>query len=625
MVPLSEPQEAPASRGFALADVLLPAGMPLELQCVGSDRHGATALASATVGVFATSKKTPGMLDDADAAVADAASRNGSGFPALRLLAGATLRLSNAAERLRAVTTLRAAFTLGATGIAATAVAPMLASVTGGLQATARTTSEDALVLAKELLQAMVATGSEEGISEQTREATLLEIGTTLGNVLRMCDVAAAGGAAPAWAAALAANVSDFMGSLAAAALQGHSVGRTFLLRHNAVTMRAARHDAAALADRELAAPGGAAFTLGTAVVAAATAAAAAVPVASADGRRRRLQDPNAQMLDVMVVTYTGGTSLLSASAGGGAQIATPLAEIALLDATGRRLKLDSSGTWAVEVLLSLSLPVQVAREQAPGASCASATAQQCAERLSAANASLAAQLAQCTELELTLESGLLRPAAVHECSETAQALEAALNATREQCDAVGGVPHCHGRGRCPLAGSADCICEGPFTGATCTTQLFCEALGGGECIAVSATSDASKLRCECSRPALIGGFANESTTVEPEAAAAAAKPLAELMIEGGFVGTGSLPALRLHTWGNMLAHPPASVSISAAVLLGVLVLLLLCVWRRDAARLHDAAMPAWCDRILDPIPPGILASHVISSRSHQVRGGPRA
>ena len=33
MVPLSEPQEAPASRGFALADVLLPAGMPLELQC----------------------------------------------------------------------------------------------------------------------------------------------------------------------------------------------------------------------------------------------------------------------------------------------------------------------------------------------------------------------------------------------------------------------------------------------------------------------------------------------------------------------------------------------------------------------------------------------------------------
>ena len=71
MVPLSEPQEAPASRGFALADVLLPAGMPLELQCVGSDRHGATALASATVGVFATSKKTPGMLDNADAGRVD--------------------------------------------------------------------------------------------------------------------------------------------------------------------------------------------------------------------------------------------------------------------------------------------------------------------------------------------------------------------------------------------------------------------------------------------------------------------------------------------------------------------------------------------------------------------------
>jgi len=104
--------------------------------------------------------------------------------------------------------------------------------------------------------------------------------------------------------------------------------------------------------------------------------------------------------------------------------------------------------------------------------------------------------------------------------------------------------------------------------------------------VALRVVDDASSLpvslECECTRAALFGAFV--ITTVDDT----------DVGVFLAAMSANTLPVSRIQVWNDAIASPSLTLAMSSGVVLGVLLLLLLCIWHAERATPYRGSVPYW-------------------------------
>ena len=363
----------------------------------------------------------------------------------------------------------------------------------------------------------------------------------------------------------VASSVAHVLDRIAIGALVGTVCGELFSIRTNAFEMHAVCAEAATLSGSELGVAGSS-FVLPPAAIATAWTQGAT------------------DELDVMLTSYVVNPYGWHASAA---------------HAIGEPSELTLRAAGATEPLRidHLSQPVQIdvplratwrqVESDGPppfGSLCADPSREECEAEVQALNASAAATVRRCIELEGSFSS-IWSGSALSGCLEEAQEAQRTVLATQSQCNEIQ-VSRCSGRGSCNAGGTCDC--EMPYYGAGCSQRLQCtfwngSAFDGSGCVVrdllegnVSAT-----LRCECTHLTLFEAIM-EVEWWKGDTYTSIAFPML------------TLPLSRWSDLGAQFVKLPFHVHALMGFVLLLLSLLLLWADYRDRQQEYIAYMPQW-------------------------------